>query len=186
MHTLPRVLTPNKSKLKIWKIYNAYVLYKPNNKSWQPENENEIVRRKHRIMQVRANTGTACTSELREPSARCRPLKNTSRAPARRIPQTNAAARRWPAMTALNTLPRKMHSAYAPGKRFRRSCLEKFAKKRFGPFGYLVIIRCRVFLNWLISGSSRHFACPHVGWQYTALARRACARIANGKRFFAA
>lgn len=77
------------------KIYNAVVLYKPNNnKSWQPENENEIVRRKHRIMQARANTGTACTSELREPSARCRPPKNTLRAPARRIPQTNAAARR--------------------------------------------------------------------------------------------
>jgi len=64
--------------------------YITNNKSWQPENE--IVRRKHR-MQDRANTGTAFTSELREPSARCRPLKNTSRAPARRIPQTNAAAR---------------------------------------------------------------------------------------------
>ena len=108
----------NKSKFKIWKIYNACVLYKPNNKSWQPENENEIVRRKHR-MQVRANTGTACTSELREPSARCRPPKNTCHAPVRRIPQTNAAARRWPAMTAPNTLPHRTRLAYAPGKKCR-------------------------------------------------------------------
>ena len=96
------------------KIYNAVVLYKPNNnKSWQPENDSRNRR------QGCANTGTACTSELREPSARCRPPKNTLRAPARRIPQTNAAARRWPAMTAPNTLPHRTRLAYAPGKKCR-------------------------------------------------------------------